>query len=161
MDAARADGKPRIIHATDFSTEAQAAEAEAVRLARALDAELVLVHVSVEAPLYGEIPFGMDQLQRVYDRQARWAEGKLVECAARLAESGVTTRWRRSRGVPYEEIVEAAADERASYIVMGTQGLGGVGRFLLGSVADRVIRSAGCPVVVVRSGQSKGSDERA
>jgi nucleotide-binding universal stress UspA family protein len=161
MDTATADRKPRIIHATDFSTEAEAAEAEAARLARALDAELVLGHVSVEAPLYGEIPFGMDQLQRTYERQARWAEGKLAERVAQLAKSGVTTRWRRPVGVPYEEIVKAAADERASYIVMGTQGLGRVGRFLLGSVADRVIRSAGCPVVVVRPTKPKGEDQRA
>jgi nucleotide-binding universal stress UspA family protein len=157
MDTATADGKTRIIHPTDFSAEAEAAEAEAARLARALGAELLLLHVSVEAPLYGEIPFGMDQLQQTYERQARWADGKLTERAARLAESGVTTAWRRRTGVPYEEIVKAAAEERASYIVMGTQGLGRVGRFLLGSVADRVIRSAGCPVVVVRPAEGKGA----
>jgi nucleotide-binding universal stress UspA family protein len=141
---------PRIIHPTDFSREAEAAEAEAVRLARGLGGELLLLHVAVEAPLYGETPFGMKELKQVYEGQARWAEDKLADRALRLSSEGVTTGWRRRVGVPHEEIVKAAADEHASYIVIGTHGRGGVGRFMLGSVADRVVRSASCPVVVVR-----------
>ena len=143
-------GPPRIIHATDFSREADAAEAEAVRLARALGGELLLLHVAGEAPLYGETPFGMKELKTIYEGQARWAEDKLAERARRLAGQGVTTGWRRRVGVAHEEIVKAAAEEHAAYIVMGTHGRGGVGRFMLGSVADRVIRSAACPVVVMR-----------
>ena len=92
---------PRIIHATDFSTEANAAEA--VRLARALGGELLLLHVAVEAPLYGETPFGMRELKKLYEGQARWAEDKL---------------------------------------------------------ADRVIRSAACPVVVVRPRDARRSCRR-
>ncbi len=141
---------PRIIHATDFSTEADEAEAEAVRLARALGAELLLLHVAVEAPFYGDTPFGMKDLRKIYEGQARWAEDKLAERTRRLAGQGVTTGWRRRVGVPHEEIVKAAREEHAAYIVMGTHGRSGVGRFMLGSVADRVIRSAACPVVVVR-----------
>jgi nucleotide-binding universal stress UspA family protein len=151
----------RIVHATDFSRESEAAEAEAARLARALGAKLVLLHVSVEAPLYGENPFGVDELRKTFERQARWAEDTLAERAGRLANAGVRMRWRRRVGVPYEEIVKVAAEERAAYIVMGTQGLGRVGRFLLGSVTDRVIRTAECPVVVVRRGSTDGQAVRA
>lgn len=141
---------PRVVYATDFSEEAKAAEDEAVRLARALGGELLLLHVAVEAPLYGETPFGMKALRKVYEGQARWAEARLAERAQALASQGVITGWRRRVGVPYQEIVKAAADEHAAYIVMGTHGRRGLGRFMLGSVADRVIRSAACPVVVVR-----------
>lgn len=144
------EGPPRIIHATDFSTEAEAAEAEAVRLARALGGELLLLHVAVEAPLYGETPFGMKALKEIYEGQAHWAEDKLAERARRLVSEGVSTGWRRRVGVPHEEIAKVAAEEQATYLVMGTHGRGGVGRFMLGSVTDRVIRSAACPVVVVR-----------
>jgi universal stress protein A len=53
-------------------------------------------------------------------------------------------------GVPAGEIVEAAAAERADMIVIGTHGRTGLGRFLLGSVAERVVRTAPCPVLTVR-----------
>lgn len=141
---------PRIIHATDFSVEAQAAEDEAMRLARALGAELLLVHVAVEALPHGDTASGMKQLTKIYEAEARWAEDRLAERARHLATQGVTTGWRRRVGVPYEEILKAASEEHATYIVMGTHGRGRVGRLLLGSVADRVIRHARCPVLVVQ-----------
>jgi nucleotide-binding universal stress UspA family protein len=141
----------RILHPTDFSSHAEMAEAEAVRLARALGAELVLVHVAVETPLYGESVFGMDQVKKIYAAQAQWAEARLAERARLLGEAGVPTEWRRRVGVPHEEIVKAADDEHAAYIVIGTHGRGALGRFMLGSVADRVVRMARCPVVTVRA----------
>jgi nucleotide-binding universal stress UspA family protein len=141
---------PRIIHTTDFSAEAEAAEAEAIRLTLALGGELLLLHVAVEGPLYSETAFGMKALKEVYEGQARWAEDKLAARARQLVSQGVPTDWRRRVGVPHEEIVQAALEEHAAYIVMGTHGRGGVGRFMLGSVTDRVIRSAACPVLVVR-----------
>ena len=139
-----------IIHPTDFSEEAKAAEAEAVRLVRAFDGEMLLLHVAVEAPLYGETVFSTDQVKRVYEEQAHWAESQLAERVRQLAKTGITARWQRCVGVPYEEIVRTAQREGAAYIVMGTHGRGGLGRFMLGSVADRVVRSARCPVMTVR-----------
>jgi nucleotide-binding universal stress UspA family protein len=53
-------------------------------------------------------------------------------------------------GVPWQEIVRLAVEEHADMIVMGTQGRTGLERLLLGSVAERVIRQAPCPVVTVR-----------
>jgi nucleotide-binding universal stress UspA family protein len=141
---------PRVIHATDFSDEAQAAEAEAVRLTRALGGELLLVHVAAEPAASGETPSGMQQLATTYKAQARRAEDELAARARRLSGEGVATGWRRYVGVPHEQIVQAAAKERARYIVIGTHGRGTVDRFLLGSVVERVLRTAGCPVVVVR-----------
>ena len=139
-----------IIHPTDFSEEAKAAEAEAVRLARALGGELLLLHVAVEAPLYGETVFSKNHVSRVYEEQAQWAESQLAERARDLGKTGVTTRWRRCVGIPHEEIVKTAQREAAAYIVMGTHGRGGLGRFMLGSVADRVVRTATCPVMTIR-----------
>ena len=150
---------PVVLTPTDFSPEAEVAIAEAVRLAKALGAELVLLHVSVEAVLYGETPFDMDQLEKLYAAQARWAEAQLAACAERLSGEGVKTSWRRRVGVPHEEIVKVAADEDATYVVMSTHGLGGFRRFMLGSVADRVVRTATCPVLTVRPSES-GSPPR-
>jgi nucleotide-binding universal stress UspA family protein len=140
----------RILHPTDFSPEADAAEAEAARLARGLGAELILLHVSVETMIYSETPFGLDRLESLYEAQAQWAERKLAEQAQRLTRDGLKVGWRRRTGVPHEEIVKGAAEEGAAYIVLSTHGRGGFQRLILGSVADRVVRTARCPVITVR-----------
>jgi nucleotide-binding universal stress UspA family protein len=139
-----------IIHPTDFSAEADAAEAEAVRLARALDGQLVLLHVATEAMLYGDTGFGTAQLRQAYEAQKRWADARLIERAQALAAQGVPTRGIRRSGLPHEEIVKLATEEKAGFIVLGTHGYGGISRVMLGSVADKVIRTAPCPVVTVR-----------
>lgn len=139
-----------IIHPTDFSMEAAAAEGEAARLARRLGGELLLLHVSVETALYGESAFGMSDVKRVYDAQARWADDRLAERAEALTKDGIPTRWRRRIGVVHEAISATAREEAADYIVIGTHGRSGLERLMLGSIADRVIRTAPCPVVAVR-----------
>lgn len=139
-----------IIHPTDFSEEAELAEQQAARMARSLGAELMLFHVSVETPLYGETAFGIPDVKRVYEGQARWAEQRLAARAETLSKDGVPTRWLRRVGIPHEAICDVAREVGAAYIVMGTHGRSGVARFMLGSVADRVIRTAPCPVLTVR-----------
>ena len=57
------------------------------------------------------------------------------------------------RGPAATQIVELASEERADLIILGTHGRGGVTRALLGSVADRVIRTAPCPVLTVRTAE--------
>lgn len=140
----------KIVHPTDFSVEAEAAEQEAVRLAHRLDAELVLVHVATETPLYGEQVFAMPDVKRIYEAQARWAEERLAGRADTLTREGVPTRWRRRVGVVHAEIGAVAREEAADYIVIGTHGRGGLDRLMLGSVAERVVRTAPCPVITVR-----------
>lgn len=146
----------KILHATDFSECAEQARAEAIRLARAFGGELILLHVSIETPLYAEGLMGMTEVQKVYDAQRKWAEETLEARAAETRDGGVTARWRLSIGVPFEEIVRAAEEEGADLIVMGTHGRRGLGRLLLGSVANRVIRMARCPVLTVRERKNKG-----
>ncbi|MEK7715145.1 MAG: universal stress protein, partial [candidate division NC10 bacterium] len=69
--------------------------------------------------------------------------------------AGIPVRWALEVGVPFEEIVKAAEKEGADMIVMGTHGRSGLNRLLLGSVAERVIRLAPCPVLTVRQPQGK------
>lgn len=141
----------KILHPTDFSECATQAEQLAVRLARALGAELVLFQALVEAPLYGEGLLNMREAQKVYDAQRKWAEETLEARAGQIRKAeGIAVRWAFQAGVPFEEIVKAAAGEGADMIVMGTHGRSGLNRLLLGSVAERVIRLAPCPVVTVR-----------
>ena len=145
----------KILHPTDFSACAEEAQVHAIRLARALGAELVLLHVLVETPLYGEGLVAMKQVRELYETQRKWAGETLEARAAEASAAGATTRWKLSVGVPFEEIVRAAREEGADMIVMGTHGRRGLDRLLLGSVANRVIRLADCPVLTVRERKSQ------
>jgi nucleotide-binding universal stress UspA family protein len=144
----------KILCATDFSEQGQAAEAETVTLARALGAEVVYLHVSAEPMLYGESPFSIRNLKDVYDAQQRWVEDALKARVAAIQAMGTTARWVLRAGVPYEQIVAAAEEEKADMLVLGTHGRSGLNRLLLGSVAERVVRLAPCPVLTVRPHRS-------
>ena len=139
----------RIVCATDFSEQAVAAERQAVELARALGAELVLAHMGTDAPLWRE-GFYTPDVRAVFEGQRKWAADTLAAKAEALAADGVAARVVVRVGLPWEEIVRLAAEERADMIVMGTRGRTGLDRLLLGSVAERVIRRAPCPVLTVR-----------
>lgn len=145
-----ADGAPRIVVATDFSPAAEAAWVVARRLARALGARLILTHVFVEATLYGEGPFAGDRVRAVYAAARQWVEQMLERWAEGARAEGLTVETRVRTGRPHREIVAVATEERADFVVMGTRGRGGLERTLLGSVADRVIRLAPCPVLTAR-----------
>ncbi|MGH7264281.1 MAG: universal stress protein [Candidatus Rokuibacteriota bacterium] len=147
----------KILHPTDFSEGAERARAEAVRLAKSLGAELLLLHVAVEAPLFREGPLSMPEVARVYAAQRKWASETLAARAATTRESGVSAaEWRLVVGEPVEAIVKVATDGRFDLIVMATHGRGPLERFFLGSVADRVIRLAPCPVLTVRQTPEAG-----
>ena len=77
-------------------------------------------------------------------------EETLEKWADAAREKGISVRTLVRTGSPYQEIVDLATDERADLVAMGTHGRSGVSRLLLGSVADRVIRLAPCPVLTVR-----------
>jgi nucleotide-binding universal stress UspA family protein len=152
MSAVAAGAVKRIVCPTDFSDSATAAERQAVRLGLALGAELVFVHVATQAPLWRE---GLltAELLGVFEAQRRWAENALAKRAEALKAEGVAARGLVKIGTPWQEIVRLAADEHADMIVMGTQGRSGLDRLLVGSVAERVVRHAPCPVLTVRPHQ--------
>jgi nucleotide-binding universal stress UspA family protein len=144
----------RIVCPTDFSEAAAMAEREAVRLAAALGAEIVLLHVASEAPLWRESVYTASLLG-VFEGQRKWAEDALAERVKELAAQGIAARTVVKIGAAWNEIVRLATEEHADMIVMGTQGRTGLDRFLLGSVAERVIRQAPCPVLTVRPNPEK------
>jgi nucleotide-binding universal stress UspA family protein len=140
----------KILVPTDFSDCARRAEETAITLTRALGAELILMHVSVETPLYNEGMRGLVEPRKVYQAQREWAETTLAARAAEIRGMGVLTHGVIRSGVAVDEIVKLASEEGCGLIVIGTHGRGGFSRFLLGSVADRVLRLAPCPVMTVR-----------
>jgi len=138
----------RIVCATDFSDTAEAAWDLAIELARTHQAELVLVHVFSEMPVYPEV--AVASIQSVWQEQRQWAEEQLAGHVEAAAEHGLPARSLLRTGSAPEEIVQAAGDESADLVVVGTHGRTGINRLVIGSVAERVVRVAPCPVLTVK-----------
>jgi nucleotide-binding universal stress UspA family protein len=135
-----------ILLATDGSLDAALALETAVDLANTTNSELHVVTAARGYPAYDiRIEEVAEQLrqeaQEVLDEQVR----RVDEVGGTVQETHVRVGERRS-----DEIVKVAEEVRAGLIVMGSRGLGGVRRTLMGSVSDAVVRHAHCPVLIVR-----------
>jgi universal stress protein A len=129
----------RILTPTDFSRCSLAAIEYAEELARRFGAELLLVHATGVPSMPAEVsPRRRDDVARI-----------LADTVERLRSDGIRARGVIRPGAPAEEIRWTAAAEHASLIVMGTHGRSGVARVVMGSVAELVVRTAGCPVLTV------------
>jgi nucleotide-binding universal stress UspA family protein len=138
-----------IVVPTDFSASAEEAWRLARRLGGALGSEIVLVHVFVEPPVYGDPP-GVTTAWTVVVEAQKWVADEIERWAEQARKDRITVRTAVLTGSSAPEIVRVATDEHADIIVMGTHGRTGLNRVLLGSVAERVLRTAPCPVLTVR-----------
>jgi universal stress protein A len=134
----------KILFATDFSPASEGALHYASALARDANASLLILHVEeLPAPYSaGELmlpqpEFPNPELRKMLD--AVVPHDKTIHCEHQLV-----------LGVPAEDIVRVADEENADLIVIGTHGRTGLMRVLMGSVAEAVMRKAGCPVLTVK-----------
>jgi universal stress protein A len=145
----------RILIPIDFSEVSLQALDYAVELGKPFGTELVAVHV-VE-PIYYATPadvYGPSaNLGMLLEEQQRVAAEQLAELEERLMKRGATIETVLESGVPYQKIIEAAEQRKVDLVVMATHGRTGLSHLLLGSVAERVVRSAACPVLTVRGYQ--------
>lgn len=141
----------KILFGTDFSPASLPAFRAALRLARESRGRLLITHVlsigtlDVEAAL---IPRLRDEIDTVMRRSA---EKRLATLVARARKSRVRAERLLLAGVEHEAMTRAARRERADLLVIGTHGRSGLERAFLGSVAAKVIGTAPCPVLTVRS----------
>ena len=137
----------RVLVATDFSDCATQALDYASFLAKAHGAPVDILHVTELLP-------DMDPTGRAaglyVDERRRMVEGLLQQVVEGFAERGVSARARQRVGVPSQQINEAASYCGADLVVLGSYGRSGLADLALGSTAERVIRSAPCPVFTVR-----------
>ncbi len=96
------------------------------------------------------IEIGHELMQRLHDGYAREARRILQEVAEAGAKAGVHVETRLIKGIPSDEIVRLGGELPADLIVIGTHGHTGVSHLLLGSVAEKVVRRAPCPVLSVQ-----------
>ena len=138
----------RIVCPIDFSPASANALRVAIDYARAFKAEIHAVH-AYQLSAYAS---PNSDLARDLEEQIR----KEVETFLATVEThGVPVKMALRLGVPYVEIVEAARELNAELVVMGTTGKTGLQHLLLGSVAERVVRTADVPVLSVRYAEPK------
>jgi nucleotide-binding universal stress UspA family protein len=140
----------RVMHATDFSKASRPAFAMAVELAKANRAELILIHTLTLTPPFLGGEFITPQVWDEIESGARAAVQKQLDALiAKTRKAGVRATSLIVLGSPYEQIVRAARAKRVDVLVIGTHGRTGLPRFVLGSVAQRVLATASCPVLTV------------
>lgn len=137
----------RILVPTDGSTATGTAIDHAVGLAQQYDATLHALYV-VDVGAYSSLEVGADM---VADELRSEGETAVEAVAERAADAGVEVETAVQTGVVHRAVVDYVADNEIDLVAMGTHGRTGVGRFLLGSVAEKVVRTAEAPVLTVRS----------
>jgi universal stress protein A len=141
----------KIIVPTDFSAGSGKALEYAAALAAQFDAKVTLLHIAEVGSMGYE--HGTDDFPRM-ESQLRIAAEKQI---ADGENESSAIEFKVGRGWPFggkracHEIVEAARKQRADLIVISTHGFSGLNRLILGSTAERVVRHAPCPVLVVRA----------
>lgn len=139
----------RILAPTDFGDSSKSALRYAVAFADQFGAAVDLLHV-VEPPppgvLMSYVP--LDDLKKTMLSEA---EKNLEELHAEWAEYCFPVTKAVVEGYPFVEIVKYAREHNVDMIVLGTHGRGAVSHMLIGSVAEKVVRKAPCPVLTVRS----------
>jgi universal stress protein A len=138
----------RILVPTDFSETADRALATAIELGRSLGAEVHVVHVFSPVVMLPP-PLDMISLPSLLPNVLPKMEEALEARAARVREAGLTGTVELIEGTPPVEIVRHATKVGAELIVVGTHGRSGLAHAVLGSVAERVLHRATCPVLVV------------
>jgi nucleotide-binding universal stress UspA family protein len=152
----------RILLATDGSENVSPATDVAVQLSKVTDSELHITYVGEDAYsatlIYPETtdpggveredPVLLEQLQRQFEQMSRRVLETEVEKVREAGGRVAQTHLRMGKAAA--EIVELAEELGAGLVVVGSRGLGGIRRALMGSVSDSVVRHAHCPVLVVR-----------
>jgi nucleotide-binding universal stress UspA family protein len=149
----------KILVPHDFSSHSDAALRRAVALAGTTRARLHLLHACA-VPVAGLTPYEMVVPTGVWDAIREGAAERLEEIRRDLARQGVEAEVEVSSQLPVEAILASAEETHADLIAMGTRGRTGLKHAMLGSVAERTLRHAPCPVLAVKAEDPGGPPRR-
>lgn len=135
----------------DFSEYANQALDYAIALATKLQSRLTLLHV-IHIPPLAAVDIG-PYMTDIEAHARKAIEGNLQ----RVHDAGLEGTMVLVHGIPWQEIVQTAEDKQVDLIIMGTHGRSGIHHVLLGSVAEKVVRLAPCPVLVTRASPKAAS----
>jgi nucleotide-binding universal stress UspA family protein len=144
----------KILVPTDFSEEAENAICAAHSLAVKTNSEIVLLHVLDDPIVRSEEVTGethRDPMEKVYVlKLIERSKEKLQAIVDEDRFNDVNISWKLKKGNAFQSISEAIGEVESSLVIMGTKGAGGLQELLVGSVADKVVRYANCPVITVK-----------
>jgi len=135
----------RILAPVDFSEPSLDSLECAIHLARALGADLVLLHVLEPVHANWDLP----RMQGAEQIRDHW-KARLVNLAGVVKTLGLSATYEIRSGYPSDSILACALQQRSELIVMGTHGRRGRGEIPIGSVAEAVLKEAPCPVLTVK-----------
>ena len=143
-----------ILFPTDGSEESLEALDHALDIARTYGAELHALYVIDTSYPYGDIESGVVNWDRIKDAFREEGERTVEKIEERAEETGTTFVGAVKEGsVVHRTILDYAEENDVDMIVMGTHGRRGLDRWILGSVTERVMRTAEVPVLTVRTGR--------
>ena len=145
----------RFLVPLDFSADANEALAYAIGLASKLGARVTLLHV-LQSPPWGGVDMDVT-FPHAYSRFIQHLEAEVEHnmqaCLERVTAGELEGEVVVVHGVPFQEILETAKNQQVDLIIMGTHGRTGLHHMLLGSVTEKVVRLAPCPVLTVKVGR--------
>ncbi len=139
----------RIVVPVDFSTSSVKALEKALEYFAPHRPEIILIHV-IE-PMSYAVPRFIPEPTVLLEEQRRIASRELTRLQARLKQRRIRARAEIHFGIVHQTIIDFARRMRADLIVISTHGRTGLGHLVMGSVAERVVRGAACPVLTVRT----------
>jgi universal stress protein A len=144
----------KLLVPTDFSKNSEKALRYAVRLAQRNNSSVILFHVFEPPEFVRQLPQdyseSSEETRKQFDAAIRRSAERLETLSGAVKGSNIKIETLQRLGTPYEEIVKVAEAGEVDLIVIATYGYTGLKHFLLGSTAERVVRLAPCPVLVVR-----------
>ncbi len=159
----------RILVPTDFSAGSELAYDHALDVARRRGADLVVLHVVEEftdySLLYSDFFPYQKPVQDFYEQAKERAKERIEKSLSEFSEAhpeSASTGHKAivATGPPSNAIIRAVEAESIDLIVIATHGRSGIAHALLGSTAEKVIRRAPCPVLVVRQPDEKGASKK-
>ena len=142
----------KILCPTDFSEPSYKALETANELAKHFNAEIILIHILSPVFVYPATALapGLSKVSEIsdVDRDEMAYKSLSMTLKEKVSES-IKSRSIMGKGNPAEEIVRSAREEKADLIVIGTHGFTGWRHLILGSVAEKVVRLASCPVITI------------
>lgn len=134
----------RILLPTDFSSPSEKAASYALQLARRDKAMLQVVHVvNVNSDISAFfVTSGLESMVEEAEKNLKKTIAKALKGYKNIKTAVLT-------GVPHQQILRFARKNKSDLVIIGSHGKGSVDRFLVGSNTERVLRKAGCPVLVV------------
>jgi nucleotide-binding universal stress UspA family protein len=139
-----------IMAPTDFSEYSKQAVTSALELVQKFGAKLTILHV-IELPPYPVEGYVPPSLSATFmDDLERQATADLAQLVPEATAANVEVARVIAVGTPYRKIIETAEAEQVDLIVMATAGRTGFSHLVMGSIAERVVRTATCPVLTIR-----------